>query len=378
VNAFENRPIAVLGAGSGGHCMAADLTLAGHSVILAELPEFANHLHLVCETRTIRLTGIGGPRNASVTDVTFDIAHALERADLLNVVVPAFGQRRFFDEILPHLEPRHTLAIWAGDFGSLEFRSLLAEQRPDLRLGVVETNTLPYGARLIEPGEAHVSVMATKVLAAELPNGPDQGAAVSRLQELWPSVTAWPDVVSVALCNPNPIVHPPGTLLNVGRIQYSRGDFNLYREGITEAVARIIRRVYEEVHDIADVLGADVLEYEDRDFRTKTSIMGVTFQAAFDTDQVIGDIPGPKSIHDRYITEDLPFGLVPIAELGDRVDVETPVIDSLVSLGCAVCNTDFWSEGRGLERLGLGQLSAAEIMAGVRASDPELTHVELA
>jgi opine dehydrogenase len=358
--------------------MAADLTLAGHSVILAELPEFADRLQVVSETRTIRLTGIGGTRSASVTDVTFDIAEAVERADLLNVVVPAFGQRRFFDEVLPHLESRHTLVIWAGDFGSLELRSLLAARRPDLSVSVVETNTLPYGTRLTQPGEACVSVLATKVVVAELPNGPDQGAALSILQELWPSVTPWPDVISVALCNPNPIVHPPGTLLNVGRIQYSRGDFNLYREGITEAVARIIRRVYSEVHNIADALGADVLEYEDRDFRTKTSIMGVAFQAAFDTDQVIGEIPGPRSIHDRYITEDLPFGLVPIAELGDRVGVDTPLIDSLVSLGCAVCDTDFWLEGRGLERLGLGQLSAAEIMAGVRASDPELAHVELA
>jgi opine dehydrogenase len=284
--------------------------------------------------------------------------------------VPAYGQRPFFDELLPHLEDRHVLVVWAGDFGSLELRALLSTQRPDLSPHIIETNTIPYGTRLARAGEALVSVLAPQVLAAGLPaKGREDGVDVLvALQQLWPSITPWPDVISVAMNNPNPIVHPPGTLLNVGRIQYSRGDFNLYREGITEAVARVIQRVYGEVHDVATALGAQILEYQARDFTTKTSIMGVAFQAPFDTDQVIGDIVGPKTVDDRYLTEDLPYGLVPIAELGDRAGVDTPLIDSIVSLGSAVCERDFWSEGRGLDRLGLDELPAAEIIGNVRAS----------
>jgi opine dehydrogenase len=205
------------------------------------------------------------------------------------------------------------------------------------------------------------------VLAATLPGDAD-GRAFPLLRELWPCVVPGRDVLSVALSNPNPIIHPPGALLNVGRIQYSGGKFNMYREGITEAVARVIRQVYGEVRSIAAALGTEVVEYEDRDFRTKVSIMGVAFQAPFDTIGVIGDIAGPKSIQDRYITEDLPFGLVPVAELGDRLQVDTPLIDSIVTLGSSVCGRDFWAEGRGLEALGLADVPPDRILVHVRGT----------
>jgi opine dehydrogenase len=362
-------PIAVFGAGNGGHCMAADMALAGHPVILCELPEFAERLEAVADSRTIRLTGIGRTGEARLAEVTFEPSEAASRADLLNLVVPAFGQRRFFDELIPHLRDGQTVVVWAGDFGSLELSRLLRARRPGLSVHVVETNTLPYGTRLAGPGHVHLALLAPKVIAAALPAAAP-GPALPLLRELWQCIAPGRDVLSVALSNPNPIVHPPGALLNVGRIQYSGGDFNMYREGITEAVARVIRAVYEEVRGVATALGTEVLEYEERDFRTKVSIMGVAFQAPFDTVGVIGDIAGPKSIQDRYITEDLPYGLVPVAQLGDRLEVDTPLIDAIVTLGSSVCGRDFWAEGRGLDSLGRADLDPGELLAAVGHGPP--------
>jgi opine dehydrogenase len=347
--------------------MAADLALAGHDVVLVELSEFAERLQLVTETRSIRSTGMGRTGTAHVAQVTYDVGAAAAQAGVLNIVVPAYGHRRFFEELLPHLRSDHVPVVWAGDFGSLELRALVRAHRPDLSLEIVETNTLPYGTRLLRQGEVHTSVLAPKVLAASLPCGEDVvPSALATLQKLWPSVTHWPEVISVGLSNPNPIVHQPGALLNVGHIEYYSESFNLYRHGITEAVARVIRCLYEEVRAVADALGAKVPEYADRDFRTRTSIMGVAFQADFDTDKVIGDIAGPSSVDHRYITEDLPYGLVPIAQLGRRAGVETHLIESLVTLGSAVCGRDFWKEARGLDRLGLSDLAPDEIVASVR------------
>jgi opine dehydrogenase len=361
-------PVAVLGAGNGGQCMAADLSLAGHEVVLCELPEFGDRLEPVLDSRVIRLSGVGRTGDASIAAVTLDVRSACERCDLLNLVVPAFGQRRFFDALIPNLRDGQVVVVWAGNYGSLELRRLVAERRPDLVLHIVETNTLPYGTRLIGPGNVHLALAAPAVVAAALP-GNAPGPALPAMRELWPCVVPFPDVLSVALSNPNPIVHPPGSLLNVGRIQYSGGDFNMYREGITEAVARVIRDVYAEVQAVASALGAELVEYEERDFRTRVSIMGVAFQAPFDTVGAIADIAGPDSIHDRYITEDLPYGLVPVARLADRLGVETPLIDSIITLGSRVCERDFSSEGRSLEALGLADLPAGEILAHVREGD---------
>lgn len=364
-----SNPIAVFGAGNGGHCMAADLALAGRDVVLCELPEFRKRLRVVSEGGVIRLTGVGRSGDARIAHVTFDPSEAIARAELLNLVVPAFGQRRFFDALIPHLRDGQTVVVWAGDFGSLELSHLLHARRPGLALNIVETNTLPYGTRLAGPGHVHLALLAPKVIAATLP-ADAPGPALPLLRELWPCIAPGRDVLSVALSNPNPIVHPPGALLNVGRIQYSGGDFNMYREGITEAVARVIRAVYEEVRAVATALGTEVLEYDERDFRTKVSIMGVAFQAPFDTVGVIGDIAGPRSIQDRYVTEDLPYGLVPAAQLGDRLEVDTPLIDAIVTLGSSVCDRDFWTDGRGLEALGLADVPAHDMLAVVRDGLP--------
>ena len=355
--------IAVLGAGNGGQCMAADLALAGHAVVLHDFPEFVERLGPLADSGRIRMSGAGRTGVARLASVTADMAEAVADATLVNLVVPAFAQARFFDALVPHLRDGQVVVVWAGDYGSLALRSRLATERPGLSVQLVETNTLPYGTRLAAPGEVELPLLASRVLAAALP---EEGPGLGLLADLWPCVEPGADVIGVALSNPNPVIHPPGALLNVGRIQYSGGAFNMYREGITEAVARVIRSLHEETVAVADGLGTEVLRYEDRDFRTKVSIMGVAFQAPFDTIGAIGDIAGPKSIQDRYITEDLPFGLVPLVELGRLAGVPTPLAESIVALGSAVCGRDFWTEGRGLEALGLGGLGAGEIMARVR------------
>lgn len=184
---------------------------------------------------------------------------------------------------------------------------------------------------------------------------------MSALQPVYPCLVPCRNVIAAALSNPNPIVHPPGSLLNVGRIQYSGGDFRMYREGITEAVARVIRLVYDETAALAAKWGFQVEGYEDRDFRTTASIMGVAFQAPFDTIGVIASIGGPHSISDRYITEDLPFGLVPVVQFGEKLGVPTPLTRAIIDIGGAVCGTNFWETGRTLRQLGLADLSPQEI-----------------
>jgi len=65
----------------------------------------------------------------------------------------------------------------------------------------------------------------------------------------------------------------------------------------------------------------------------------------------------PGQVETRWLTEDIPFGLATWSLLGDRLGVETPVIDSLVTLASATLDRDFRSETRGLESLGLTVLN---------------------
>ncbi|MCI2424625.1 NAD/NADP octopine/nopaline dehydrogenase family protein [Candidatus Acetothermia bacterium] len=353
--------IAVLGGGHGGHCMAADLTLRGYTVSFYEHRSFAEQFNTTLTTRKVQLSGIGPQGIAQIDRVTIDIEEAMDGAAIVNVVIPAFGHDLFFAEMIPFLSDGQIIVVWAGDFGSLRLAKLLQDKGVKKKITIAETNTIPYGCRLHSPAHIKLLLTAPQVVIAALP-GDDTSQVMAQLSKLWPALMATDNVLVAALSNPNPIVHPPGALLNTGRIQYSQGEFYMYREGITEAVARVIKGIYTETAALAKALGCKVVEYEARDFKTPTSIMGVAFQAPFDTQGVIASVRGPNSIHNRYITEDLPYGLVPMSQLGDKLDVPTPLIDAIIHIGAAVCNSDFWQSGRSLASLGLAEMNREEII----------------
>jgi opine dehydrogenase len=357
---MPKRPVAVLGGGNGAHMMAADLTDRGYRVHMYEHPQFATGFRTTLQRRAIEVEGIGLQGTIPIDRVSTDIANTLEDVEWIHVVIAATGHELFFQELVPHLQERHKVVLWAGDFGSLRLHALLKDRAPH-GVTIIECSTIPYGTRLTGPGRVALLLLAPRVMAASIPAA-DLATVIDGFREMFPCVVAGDNVLAAAFNNPNPIVHPPGALLNTGRIEYSGGDFYMYGEGITEAVARVVREIYEESRRVANALGFDMIRYRDTDFTTKTSIMGVEFVAPFDTQGVIASILGPTSLKDRYITEDLPQGLVPRSELGRVVDVPTPVIDGVVSIGSVVCQEDYWKTGRTLERLGLSGLSRDEIM----------------
>jgi len=355
------KPIAVLGGGNGGHTMAADLTLAGYEVHFYEHPSFEASFAPIMKRGSVELQGIGRRGIARIKLITTHIEKVLKGVELINVVIPAFGHELFFHEMLPHLRDGQTVVVWAGDFGSLRLAHLIKGKGIDKKVTVVETHTLPYGTRLQEPGVVDCLLLAPRVLFSALPSVHNENL-IEPLRQLFPALEAGKNVLMVGLSNPNPIVHPPGSLLSTARIEYTGGEFYMYREGITAAVARVIRQVYEETAVLGRALGFEVLQYEDRDFRTTATIMGVAFQAPFDTLGLIASIKGPQSLNDRYIKEDIPFGLVPMSELGKKLGVPTPIIDSIISLGSIICDEDFWTTGRRLKDLGLDEMNKDGIL----------------
>ncbi|MHA1802987.1 MAG: NAD/NADP octopine/nopaline dehydrogenase family protein [Promethearchaeota archaeon] len=357
------QPIAILGGGNGGHQMAIDLALRGQDVILCEHPQFKDKFENTLKTRTIECTGMLEAKT-EIYKTTIDFKMALREADLIYLVVPAIAHETFFDLMIPHLKDGHIIVIWAGDAGALRLAKRLREEAPKLRVKIAETNTLPYGTRLIGPSKLDLFVTAKKILFSAFPAS-DTEEILERVKDTFPVLEPIDNVLSVSFSNPNPTVHPAPSLLNTGRIQYSKGEFYLYREGITEATGRVIKKVYDETLAIARAFGFRMREFEDEEFRNPCSIMCVDFWAPFDKAGIVSNMKGPSTIYNRYIIEDLPYGLVHRSQLGDVVKISTPIIDSIVNLGEAVCNMKFW-EDRTLAHLGLDGKNKAEIMQYVQ------------
>lgn len=357
------EPIAVLGGGDGAHAMAADLTLAGLEVRLCEHPDVAGGFQTTLDSGVIHLEGIGRTGDARPALVTTDFSAALDGARLVNVVIPAFGHDLFFDAMTPHLKEPQVVIVWAGDFGSLKLAHTIARRPGAARPGIMEASTLPYGARRTEPNRVAVLLEANRFLVAALPAS-DTDRWMGDLQAIYPAARKGDHVLQVAFSNPNPLVHPPGSLMGVPRIEYTGGDYYLYREGMTPAPRRVIKRMFDEANAVGSRLGFTIPGFPEEDFDKPASIMGEVFGCGTKGDkyEIIANIRGPTSLESRYITEDLPYGLLPIVQLGDRLGVDTPTIDAIIQLGTIVCETDFWSEGRDLDSLGLAELDADRII----------------
>jgi opine dehydrogenase len=61
-------------------------------------------------------------------------------------------------------------------------------------------------------------------------------------------------------------------------------------------------------------------------------------------------------LKDRYVTEDVPYGMVLLSTLGDLLGVPTPTHDAVIQLASIINRTDYWKTGRGIKQLGLSKL----------------------
>jgi hypothetical protein len=72
-------------------------------------------------------------------------------------------------------------------------------------------------------------------------------------------------------------------------------------------------------------------------------------------------IRAPASIDHRFFNEDVPFGLVAIAELGRAAGVPTPCADAVIDIASIVAARPFRTEGLTRERMGIEGMRAAEV-----------------
>jgi opine dehydrogenase len=83
-----------------------------------------------------------------------------------------------------------------------------------------------------------------------------------------------------------------------------------------------------------------------------------------------GTPPGPATLEHRYVTEDVPFGIVPLVEFGKIAGVAMPLHQSGLTLISALYGRSFVAENDILPHLRIDRLNRAELLALCRAGYP--------
>ena len=350
----------VIGAGHGGKAMAAHLALMGADVALWN--RTFEHIAVVKKRGGIELESPeGGPHGfGKIKLVTSDLGEAIHHAQVIMVVLPSSAHADIAKAAAPYLKDGQIVILHPGrTLGALEFAKVMRDNGCTADVTVAEAETFIYASRADGPAQARIFRIKEAVPLAALPSNRNE-MVLEAIQHAYPQFIDGVDVLHTGLNNMGAIFHPALTLLNAGWIEHTHGDYQFYIDGVTPSVARVLEVLDRERVTVASAVG----------IRARTSLEWL--KLAYDTTgddlhEAIHNQPGyygikaPPTLHHRYIFEDVPMSLVPMASLGMRYGVNVRGMESIIRIGSIIHRTDYWRRGRTVERLGLEQWSVSEL-----------------
>ena len=355
--------IAVLGSGNGGCAVAFEYAFNGHQVSLYGSLDYDTGINDIAEAGGITAAGVVegfGP----LAYAGGDIEKALDGAEVVFIVGPAFATEPLATDAKPYLTPGQTIIVCPGSGGgAIVVKRALGLALDDETYTIGETSTLPYAVRI--DGTAHITIFHKLVgglLVSALPS-----SGVDRLMEvltpIYEGLESVDSVFATTLQNGNPVIHPAVTLLNTGLIERTGGDFLFYEEGVTPAVGRLIEAVDNERIALAEALGVPLMS-EPRAGYVQGYMQEENYSTGYSKASGFLGIRAQQQLDNRYLTEDVGYGLIFFADLGRQLGVPTPAMDAVTTIASIVLDRDFRAEaGRTMRSLGLDQLSASELAA---------------
>ncbi len=255
------------------------------------------------------------------------------------------------------------LLIQGNTGGSLVVRRALGEAGCRAAVDIAEMDNYPYSCRRLGPTRIRPIVAKRWLQVATFP-GNRISAAFPLLQRMFPQAVAAPDVIHTGFTNANAMLHVANCVANIGRIESGAG-YKFYAEGVTPAVARLYEAINAERVAVAAAYGAqvpDLADWFERVYGVRGADLSETCRRlTYDSDGPYQATGTPSSLDHKYITEDVPVGLVPMSALAAAAGVPVPAIDALLEITRRLTGKDFAAEARTLARMGLAGLDAPQI-----------------
>jgi opine dehydrogenase len=283
--------------------------------------------------------------------------------------VPSSAHGNVAKSMAPYLKNGQIVILHPGrTCGAIEFTKALRDEDCTADVAVAEAETFIYASRSDGPAQAHIFRIKEAVPLAALPATRTQ-SVLDAIKPVYPQYIDGGNVLKTGINNMGAIFHPALTLLNAGRIESTHGDYQFYVDGVTPSVSRVLEALDRERVTVASALG----------LRARTGLEWL--QMAYDTtgddlNEAIHNQPGyygikaPSSLNHRYIFEDVPMSLVPIASLGERFGVSVRGMESIIRLACIIHHTDYKRRGRTVDKLDIAKFSVSELTRYVNEGFP--------
>lgn len=361
--------VTVIGAGNGGMTAAYHLSKTGHEVCLYDLPSFDRQIRAVQETGGIEaLEGKNGDAYLfggfeKIARATTDMEEAVSFADTMVMICPSFAQEILFAEMIPFLRDGQILIVMPGNFAGLVLHEMLEKSdRAGLEFTFVDAISIPWATRLNGPAQICIMGLKKFMPLSIFPGSHATEQLKKQVEEVMPiPVRYLESPLRAGLENINFGGHPLMTTVNIGLLENFEGNFNYYADCCSPATARATAKMDKERLAVGAAYGYQLWP--------ELEIMNALYDGhcesvyEFNRSSVThGKVKNsPASSKERYITEDVPYLLVPIDLLAKKAGLRPVIMESVIHLASAYNDTDYFTAGRTLEKMGLADMSVEEI-----------------
>ena len=301
-------------------------------------------------TATIRDKKIYG-RPDKVSKLAKD---ACREADLIIMPLPAFAHEPTLLQIAPFFKKEAIIGAIPARSG-FEYTALkILKDNKKEKVKIFGMQTLPWACRIKEYA-SKVDILGKKrsVGMAAFPYKITSELASFLTQLLDLKIETLPNMLTLSLANVGQIIHPGimyGLFKGKEELRYRKEEIPLFYQGVTKEISQTLKTMSDEILlltkeiknmdksiDLDQVLGLkDWLIYSYKDSIVDKS----TLQSCFVTNSAYKGLRAPmKKINNdyflpdfqaRYLTEDVPYGLVVTKSIAQLAKVDMPIIDEVI------------------------------------------------
>jgi opine dehydrogenase len=346
--------VGIAGTGAIALASAAWLRHAGHAVTLwSPGGQGAEALR----TQALEASGV---QPCSVTvEVADDPAQLCHASDVLLLALPVNGHRHVMDALLPFIRDGQTVIV--SSMASLSSLYLYeSARRAGKQLTVASFGTTVLTARRASGTQVKVMTRRKAIGVSALPAAHVAQAVALCTGLFGDGFFAQDSTLASALANVNPQSHGPLAVFNWTRIE--RAENWPQYHCMTPGVSRAIEALDLERRAVARAFGIELGPIEEHFARSFGTTSTRLEDIAAELHAKRGGPPGPVDTGTRYVTEDMPYGLVFIEALGAIAGVPTPATRTIVDAASLVNGIDFRRENDLLAPLDLANETVAGLL----------------
>ena len=349
--------ISMLGAGNAGCAVAADLTLKGNEVTLIKTSHAMhddNFEFLQKNEGRMTLNEFGDIKSGNIHKGSRNVSD-IEGAEIIIIYIQTNFHEQLIERIAPYLQDDQILLINPGYLST----AYVLKHCADKNLIIAEAESSFIDGRIMEPGYFRVGFRNVRNPIGIYPVARRE-EAIKKLDQLGERFVYLDSVVEAALHNPNLVVHTVGSVMSIPRIEKSHGDFCMYHEAYTRdnpSTWKILEALDAEKMNVLEKLGFSRISYvEACKYRNSLDDSIDAKEVFLNYAEMDTRAKGPTKVDSRYISEDVPQGLVMLEALGKSLSVSTPIVSGLIEIAGAALGRDLRAEGRTPEGLGLDNI----------------------